>query len=342
MSSPCQRGTPIVLWICAPMIDAVSPTSLARVGGEHGGALLDDLAEHAAGDRDRVGRPAAPHACADRDVARRAPRAVVVLAQGDGEVRRAAHEREDALGHDVDQLVDLERARDLLLRVVERVQDLGVGAEVRLEATELGHASHGHDARVVDVLLEPHLHAHGALRVSEQQDVLVAERHLAARALGDVEHLAAAQHAGAVRALEIAHDVVVAREHDRRVLARDVPLGDREVGRVTTADPEEVCSALELLPLVLSLHDLHSDHRVLVLLCSSTSRKTKGLCHDRSRGPLGCRPGQPAWRVLRRAWIASARLSMCCQIARPSSCSRSWSMRATASGLPLVAVKSRA
>jgi len=233
---------------------------LARVGREDRGALLDDLAEHAARDRDRLGRATAAYPGPDRYVARRAPRSLVVLAERDRDVGRAADQSEDPLGHDVDELLELERPRDLLLRLVERVEHLGVGAEIGLDAADLCDALHRDDPRVVDVLLQVDLHADRPLRVAEEQDVLVTERDLTARALADVEHLAASDDAGAVRALKIADDVVVARQHDRRVLAGHVPLRECQVSALASPDAQHVCAALERAAPVLALDDLDSDH----------------------------------------------------------------------------------
>ena len=63
-------------------------------------------------------------------------------------------EPEDLLRHHVDDVVQIDRAPDALLRLVEALQDLSVGPDRRLDLGQLVDLAERHDARVVGLVAD--------------------------------------------------------------------------------------------------------------------------------------------------------------------------------------------
>ena len=239
-----------------------------RVGGEDGGALLHDLAEDAARDRDRRARRRvlAAHARHHRDVAGGGARRevlgglLVVVAEDDGHVRRERHEREARLADRDEHLGEVGRGADLLLRVVERAEAVVVLLDDERLRDEVLDLLQSEDARVVGVVLHGHREVDDAVGGAELDDVTVLERSLAVDRVVDGDALAAPQDGRAVGRALVDEDVALAREDDLRVLARDVRVRHDEVVAFRSADPHDIRGRLERRAGALSASDLEPDH----------------------------------------------------------------------------------
>ena len=185
---------------------------------------LTTLREDAARDPGwaRAREPFCPaHARDDRGRSRRRP--LLVLAQDDGDVRRAGQERERAVADGDQDVVHVLGGADVLLRLVEDAQAAHVALDRRLRGAELVDLAHRQDAGVAvgGGLADRHGEAHDAVAPAQLDDVARLERDLAAVRVVQRDAPLGAHHGGAVGRAQVAQHVLCAAEGDAGVLARD-------------------------------------------------------------------------------------------------------------------------
>ena len=195
-----------------------------RVGGDHGRALEDDLAEDAPCHRNGLRRVPllVAHAGHDGHVTRRSgPRAfIVVVTQDDRDVRGTPNEAEGRVADGHEHVVQLGRGTDSLVGLVEGAQPVPVTLDRPLDASQLVDLAHRqHASAGVGVLLPGDGQSHHLLPAPQLNDVARLESDLAPPPVLEDDMLVAALDRRSVRRSQVTQDIPLAVEHDARVIA---------------------------------------------------------------------------------------------------------------------------
>jgi hypothetical protein len=285
-----------------------------RVRRDDRRALRHDLAEHAP--RDRDGRRALrlpANARRDRHVPRDpgARALLVVVAQDDRHVRRLRHEREARVGDRHDDLVQVARRADRLLRRVQLAHRAGVALDAALGGRQVVDLANRDDARVL-LDLQGEREERAALARAELDLVAVLQRYFARDRVVHRDARIAADDVRAVRRALVAQQILFAVEEDLRVLAGDEVVPDDDVVALRTPEAHEVGGRLEDLADRLPLLDLEPDHDGAVLpirerrYCARARRRmatfaTTSSAIDSSLLPLAVSAATTASRVVAAA-----------------------------------------
>ncbi len=239
------------------------PDVARGVGGQHRCALADHFAKDAARERHgtRRGRALSSRRANARRHRHVRAAAVVDVAQDDGDVRRARHERENRVRHVRERFAEVRRRADLLLCAVEGREASRVFLDARRDTPEVLDLADGDDARVVRLVLDLDVDVRDRVARTELDHVAVFEHRLVPRALAERRARPAPDERRAVGRGEIFERRCRGPGVDARVLARHVPIVDHEVIARPSADSNHVPPRVERFSLARCRSDEKPKHR---------------------------------------------------------------------------------
>ena len=258
-----------------------------RVRREDGGTIRDDSTIDGAGDGDRASRrttlaPGLANACHHgNEGGGRNVRGEFVIAEDDGDMRRAWEQEQDRVGYLDENLIEILRGHNPLLRGIQRRQGAGVAFDLRGRRCELVEASHREDVRLVRVLGYGHTQRRRRVPRAELDHIPGLEVR-GARVDRETSALAAMHECCAVGRPKVVENHATGVADDSSMLGRDMRVIENDVVPRSPPQGNDLLGELERAPRGHSLRDFEEQHP------SYPASKGSGVQNHGSHG----RPGR--------------------------------------------------